>query len=98
MKQALKIGGAVVVGVVVLTLLTLRVTGFEPEYLDPRGEDFLSYKWTVFGTKHNWIARPGLWLKGEVVREPVKDWAAIVAAHTKGRPLEKTPRVSWRSE
>jgi len=74
LKKALKIGGAVLIGVVVLTLLTLRVVGVDPEYLDPRGEEFRAYRWTVFGTRHNWIARPGLWLKGEVVREPVKDW------------------------
>jgi hypothetical protein len=68
MMKAMKIGGAIVVGLVVATLLTLRVTGLEPGYIDPRSEEF---------ARANRIARPGLWLKGEVVTEPVKDWSFV---------------------
>ena len=65
MSRTLKIGGSLVVGVIVLALLTLRLVGFEPQYLDPRSEEF---------ERANRIARPGLWLTGEVVRELVTDW------------------------
>ena len=65
MSRTLKIGGSLVVGVIVLALLTLRLVGFEPQYLDPRSEEF---------ERANRIARPGLWLTGEVVREVVTDW------------------------
>ena len=40
MTRTVKIGGALVVGVFVLALLTLRLVGFEPQYLDPGGEEF----------------------------------------------------------
>lgn len=65
MSRTLKIGGSLVVGVIVLALLTLRLVGFEPQYLDPRSDEF---------ERANRIARPGLWLTGEVVREVVTDW------------------------
>ncbi len=65
MKKVLKIGGSLVVGVLVLALFTLRLTGLEPAYLDPRSEEF---------ARSNRIARPGLWLQGEVVREEVTNW------------------------
>jgi hypothetical protein len=65
MKKALKIGGSLLVGVVVLTLLTLRVTGLEPPYVDPNSEEF---------AKSGRTTRPGLWLKGEVVTTPVTNW------------------------
>ena len=65
MSRTVKIGGSLVVGVIVLALLTLRLVGFEPQYLDPRSEEF---------ERANRIARPGLWLTGEVVREVVTDW------------------------
>ena len=64
MLGTLKIGGSLVVGVIVLALLTLRLVGFAPQYLDPRSEEF---------ERANRIARPGLWLTGEVVREAVTD-------------------------
>ena len=41
------------------------MTGFQPGYLDPSSEEF---------ARSNRIARPGLWLKGEVVREEVTNW------------------------
>lgn len=65
MARVLKIGGLVIVGVVALALLTLRLTGFDPPYLDPGSEEFAERGRTGF---------PGLWLSGEVVREPVTSW------------------------
>ena len=65
MTRAFKIGGSLVVGVFVLALLTLRLVGFEPQYLDPSGEEFAN---------NNRIARPGFWLTGEVAREVVTNW------------------------
>ena len=65
MTRTLKIGGSLVVGVFVLALLTLRLVGLEPQYLDPSGEEFAN---------NNRIARPGLWLKGDVTREVVTNW------------------------
>ena len=49
-----------IVAILAVALLTLRMTGLEPEYLDL---DQLR--------AHHMIARPGLWLKGEVVTRPV---------------------------
>ena len=65
MSRTVKIGGALVFGVFVLALLTLRLVGYEPQYLYPSGEEF---------ARNNRIARPGLWLTGEVVREVITDW------------------------
>jgi hypothetical protein len=64
--KILKVGIIVIVVVLAVTLLTLRVTGLEPEYLDL---DQLR--------AHHMIARPGLWLKGEVVTTPVTDWSFV---------------------
>ena len=68
MRKALKIGGSVIVAVVVVGLLTLRVRGLEPQFLDPSGEEFKA---------HGMTARPGLWLTGEVVTTPVTDWSFV---------------------
>ena len=65
MSRTLKIGGSLVVAVIALAVLTLRLLGFEPQYLDPQGKEF---------QRNNRIAEPGLWLTGEVVREVVTDW------------------------
>lgn len=65
MMRAIKIGVLVVAGLVVLALVTLRVTGLEPPYVDPSSEEFVASGRTTW---------PGLWLKGEVVREPVTNW------------------------
>ena len=65
MKRALKVGLLIVGSLVVVSLLTLRVTGLEPPYLDPRTEEFVERGRT------GWV---GLWLPGEVVREPVMNW------------------------
>lgn len=62
-----KIGkGLLLVGVVLIgTLLTLRVTGLDPEYMDYTSEEY---------NERGRMTWPGLWLSGEVVREPVADW------------------------
>ena len=55
-------------GLIVISLLTLRVTGLEPRYIDPRTPAF---------AESNRTAGPGFWLKGEVVREAITDWDFI---------------------
>jgi len=61
MKLIVKISGAVFVCIVLL-LVTLHATGFEPRECTPGAE--------------SWSCRaPGLWLKGEVVATPVSDWS-----------------------
>ena len=65
MKRVLRIGGGLLVGLVVVALATLRVTGLEPAYVDPGSEAF---------AKSGMTARPGLWLTGEVVTTPVTNW------------------------
>ena len=68
MTRTVKIGGSLVIGILVLALLTLRLVGYEPQYLDPGGEEFAN---------NNRIARPGLWLTGEVSREVVTNWEFV---------------------
>lgn len=63
--RKLKIGVLIVVSLLVLSLLTLRVTGLEPHYIDPATPAFVEA-----GRTGGW----GLWLTGEVVREPVSNW------------------------
>ena len=63
--RAFKTGLIIVAALVLVSLLTLRVTGLEPRYIDPASQAFVEAGRT---------AGPGLWLKGEVVREPVQDW------------------------
>src|SRR5579871_2980228 len=65
-----------VVGILAAALLTFRLTGLEPEYLDL---DQLR--------AHHMIARPGLWLKGELVTTPVTDWSFITTVPHPGRSL-----------
>ena len=65
MLKALKIGVLAIGGLVVVALVTLRVTGLEPAYVDPNSEAFAQSGRTT---------RPGLWLTGEVVHEPVTNW------------------------
>ena len=74
--KALKVGLLLVVVVLAATLLTLRVTGLEPEYLDLNQL-----------RAHHMIARPGLWLKGEVVTTPVTDWSFVDKVEHPGRSL-----------
>lgn len=64
MIRAVRIGLLVVAGLVV-ALVTLRVTGLEPPYVDPGSEVFVKSGRTTW---------PGLWLSGEVVHEPVTNW------------------------
>ena len=65
MMRALKFGLLGVGALVVVSLLTLRVTGLEPRYVDPSTPAFVESGRTAW---------PGLWLTGEVVREPVTNW------------------------
>ena len=64
MKYA-KFGLLGIVALLVATVITLRVTGLEPRYIDPRTPAF---------AENNRTAGPGLWLPGEVVHEKVADW------------------------
>lgn len=61
MKLVLKFGGAVLVCLILL-LVTLQATGFEP-----RDCTTASASWSC--------RAPGLWLKGELVTGPVSDWS-----------------------
>ena len=63
--RALKIALLVIGALVVITLLTLRVTGLEPQYIDPRSDAFAENDRTAWG---------GFWITGEVVREAVTNW------------------------
>ena len=74
--KTLKITAVLIVVVVGVALLTFRVTGLEPEYLDL---DQLR--------AHHMIARPGLWLKGEVVTTPVTDWSFVDKVEHPGRSI-----------
>ncbi len=66
----------VIVAILALTLLTLRLTGLEPQYLD-----------LTQLRAHGRIARPGLWLKGEVVTTPVTDWSFVDKVEHAGQSL-----------
>jgi len=72
MKKVLKVGGSLLIGIVVLTLFTLRLTGLEPPYVDPSSEQF---------AKSGATTRPGLWLTGEVVTTPVTNWDWVNKIH-----------------
>jgi hypothetical protein len=74
--KKLKAGLLVIVAVLAVALVTLRITGLEPEYLDL---DQLR--------AHHMIARPGLWLKGEVVTQPVTDWTFVESVPHPGRSI-----------
>jgi len=74
--KKLRVGVVLIVVILALTLLTFRTTGLEPEYLDL---DQLH--------AHHMIARPGLWLKGEVVTSPVTDWSFVDKVPHPGRSL-----------
>jgi len=58
-------GVLLIVALAGLTLLVLRVRGFDPPYLAANSEEFSERGRTGY---------PGLWLSGEVVREPVTNW------------------------
>lgn len=59
--KGLLVVGALLVG----TLLILRFTGLDPEYMDYTTEEY---------NERGRMTWPGLWLTGEVVHEPVTDW------------------------
>tara|TARA_B100000795_G_scaffold87514_1_gene63693 strand:- start:3353 stop:3946 length:594 start_codon:yes stop_codon:yes gene_type:complete len=65
MMPALKISLLVALALVGVSLLTLRVTGLDPRYIDPSSAAFAESGRTAW---------PGLWLTGEVIREPVTNW------------------------
>jgi hypothetical protein len=61
MKKVLRFGGSIVV-IMLLLLVTLRATGFEPRACPNAGA--------------SWTCRtPGLWLRGDPVTTPVTDWS-----------------------
>jgi hypothetical protein len=74
--KILKAGLVLIVAIVAVALVTLRITGLEPEYLDLNQL-----------RAHHMIARPGLWLKGEVVTTPVTDWSFVDKVEHPGRSL-----------
>ena len=74
--KTLKIAILLIVLIVAGALVTFRITGLEPEYLDL---DQLR--------AHHMIARPGLWLKGEVVTAPVTDWSFVANVPHPGRSI-----------
>jgi hypothetical protein len=76
MMKILKVGIVVIVVLLAVTLLTLRMTGLEPEYLDLNQL-----------RAHHMIARPGLWLKGELVTTPVTDWSFVQQVTHPGQSL-----------
>ena len=63
-----KVGLLGAIGFFTAVILTLRVTGLEPRYIDPRTPAF---------AENNRTAGPGLWLKGEAVEETVTNWDFI---------------------
>jgi hypothetical protein len=71
-----KAGIGIVIVILAVTLLTLRVTGLEPQYLDLQQL-----------RAHGRIARPGLWLKGEVVTTPVTDWSFVEKVEHPGQSV-----------
>ncbi len=74
--KILKITLGVIAVILALVLVTLRITGLEPQYLDLNQL-----------RAHHMIARPGLWLKGEVVTTPVTDWSFVEKVPHPGRSL-----------
>lgn len=74
--KKLEVGAILILVILGVTLVTLRFTGLEPEYLDL---DQLR--------AHHMIARPGLWLKGEVVTAPVTDWSFVNEVPHPGRSI-----------
>ncbi len=63
--RAVKLGLLGLAALLLISLITLRIVGFDPPYLAASSEEFRERGRTGY---------PGLWLSGEVVREPVIDW------------------------
>jgi len=74
--RALKIAVIAIVIILALTLFTVRLTGLEPEYLDLNQLK-----------AHHMIARPGLWLRGDLVTTPVTDWSFVDKVEHPGQSL-----------
>jgi hypothetical protein len=74
--KILKVGIVLVVVILAVALFTLSMTGLEPQYLDLNQL-----------RAHHMIARPGLWLKGQLVTTPVTDWSFISEVKHPGRSL-----------
>jgi hypothetical protein len=74
--KMLKAGIILAAVVLVLALFTLRITGLEPQYLDLNQL-----------RSHHMIARPGLWLKGQLVTTPVTDWSFVDKIPHPGRSV-----------
>lgn len=71
----------VVLGLLLIgTLLTLRVTGLDPEYMDYTTEEY---------NQRGRMTLPGLWLAGEVIRDPVDnwDWVSDVSHPVRGNTI-----------
>jgi hypothetical protein len=68
MKKVVRFGGSLVV-VLLLLLVTLRATGFEPRACPNAGAS-----WTC--------QTPGLWLRGDPITTPVTDWSFTDAVPT----------------
>ncbi len=63
--RVIKIGLLVFVALVAISLLTLRIVGFDPPYLDARTAEFGERGRTGY---------VGLWLSGDVTHERITDW------------------------
>ena len=74
--KILKVGVVLVVVIVALALITLRMTGLEPQYLDLNQL-----------RAHHMVARPGLWLKGQLVTTPITDWSFVNEVKHPGRSI-----------
>jgi hypothetical protein len=74
--KKLKIASVLILVILGVMLVTLRFTGLEPEYLD-----------LTQLRAHRMIARPGLWLKGEVASAPVTDWSFVDRVPHLGRSI-----------
>src|ERR1700739_4762749 len=74
--KTLRVGAILILVILGVTLVTLRFTGLEPEYLDLNQL-----------RAHHMIARPGLWLNGEVVTAPITDWSFVNDVPHPGRSI-----------
>ncbi|MSV34092.1 MAG: hypothetical protein EXQ47_00640 [Bryobacterales bacterium] len=74
--KLIKKGTVLIVAFLALTILTLRMTGLEPQYLDLN--DLRA---------HDMLAWPGLWVKGDLVTAPVTDWSFVRTVEHPGRDL-----------
>ena len=63
--KKLKLGVAILSVALLGALVSLSITGLEPEYMDYTSEAY---------NQRGRMTYPGLWLKGEVVREPMENW------------------------